>query len=138
MRTGKHIDIVDKAFGDIIFTSTSKYGGHSTIENAARYCRKHGYKIVEFESGYNKQGYYVTKAVHVIPAEYSTVEEYQKAVAEKNRKAREEQKAEYTIRCRDGKELKTSNLNWALKVIKLRGGAVYDTNGLVSQEGAEA
>lgn len=131
MRTGKRIDIIDKAFGDIIFTSTSRYGGSRTVENAMRYCHKHGYKIVEFEGGYNSQLDYVTKAVYVIPAEYSMIEEYKKAVEEKNRKAREEQKAEYTIRCKDGKEFKTSNLDWALKVIKLRGGAVYNADGFV-------
>ena len=77
MRLGKRIDIIDKAFGDIIFTSTSKYGGVSTVENAARYCRRHGYKIVEFKDG----------AAYVIPAEYSTVEEYERVETEKYRKA---------------------------------------------------
>lgn len=137
MRLGRYIDITDKVFGDIIFTSKSKYAGHRAVENAVQYCHKHGYKIVEFDGVYS-DGYFVINTAYVIPAEYSTVEEYERAETEKSRKAREEQQAEYTIYCRDGKEVKTSNLSWALKVIKLRGGAVYGVNGLIAQEGAEA
>lgn len=140
MRLGRYVDTIDKAFGDIVYTSTSKYAGHRAAENAMRYCRKHGYKIVGFDGKYDKHGYYHINTAYVIPAEYSAVEEYERVVADKQkrRQEREARNAEYTIVDNDGiKLVQTSNLSWALKVVNLRGGSVYSASGLVAQEGAK-
>lgn len=50
MNVGKYIDIIDKDTGEVYYTCHSKYGGQATIENAVRYCRRHGYEFVGFDT----------------------------------------------------------------------------------------
>ena len=45
MTISKHFDIIDAETGEVYYTVTSKYSGERVLENAMRYCQKHGYKF---------------------------------------------------------------------------------------------
>lgn len=50
MYISRAMDIVDQETGEVYYTCHSKYGGQATLENAARYCKRHGYKCEGFDT----------------------------------------------------------------------------------------
>lgn len=48
----RRLNIIDIETGEWYYTCYSRYGGHRTLENAIRYCQRHGYKIKAFSDDF--------------------------------------------------------------------------------------
>lgn len=46
------IRIIDQETGEWYYTCHSKYGGQATVDNALRYCQRHGLQYVRHETDF--------------------------------------------------------------------------------------